>query len=64
MCCQYKLMQMLYYINKNVFSLSRLVADTDIACLTFSDFGKDFCKIVKLSPDGFIQMATQLAFYK
>ena len=45
-------------------SLSRLVADTDIACLTFSDFGKDFCKIVKLSPDSFIQMATQLAFYK
>ena len=42
----------------------RLVKDTDITCFTFSDFGKHFCKIVKLSTDGFIQMAIQLAFYK
>lgn len=52
------------YICEGCFSNVRLVEDTDIACMTFSDFGKDFCKIVKLSPDGFIQIAIQLAFYK
>jgi carnitine O-acetyltransferase len=51
-------------IQKASSSLNKLVEDTDLACLTFSDFGKDFCKAVKLSPDGFIQMAIQLAFYK
>jgi carnitine O-acetyltransferase len=45
-------------------NMNKLVEDTDIACFTFSDFGKDFCKVVKLSPDSFIQMAVQLAFYK
>ena len=42
----------------------RLAENTDLICLTFTDFGKDFCKSVKLSPDGFIQMAIQLAFYR
>jgi carnitine O-acetyltransferase len=44
--------------------LDKLVEDTDLACLTFTDFGKDFCKAVKLSPDAFVQIAIQLAFYK
>ena len=32
--------------------------------MTFSDFGKEILKMFKLSPDGFIQMAIQLAYYK
>ena len=47
-----------------VLFTARLVADTDISCLTFSEFGKDFCKLVKVSPDSFVQIAIQLAFYK
>ena len=32
--------------------------------LCFDDFGKNFPKSVKLSPDGFIQAAIQLTYYK
>ena len=41
-----------------------LVEDVDLQLMTFSDFGKDVPKMFKLSPDGFIQMAIQLAYYK
>ena len=32
--------------------------------LCFDDFGKNFPKSAKLSPDGFIQAAIQLTYYK
>ena len=41
-----------------------LVADTDLEMFTFTEFGKNFPKSIKLSPDGFIQNAIQLAYYK
>ena len=36
----------------------------DLQLVTFKDFGKNFVKTLKLSPDGFIQNAIQLAYYK
>ena len=44
--------------------VTRLVEDVDLQLVTFSDFGKDVPKTFKLSPDGFVQMAIQLAYYK
>ncbi|KAJ1368274.1 hypothetical protein KIN20_029372 [Parelaphostrongylus tenuis] len=38
--------------------------DLDVAVYTFKRYGKNFPKSVKLSPDSFIQMAFQLAFYR
>lgn len=42
----------------------RLAADLELNCFTFGTFGKEFIKSQKLSPDSFIQMAMQLAFYR
>ncbi|XP_038045797.1 carnitine O-acetyltransferase-like [Patiria miniata] len=38
--------------------------DVQISCFSFEPFGKDFCKSQKLSPDAFIQLSIQLAFFK
>lgn len=44
--------------------LSVLVSDLEMSCFTYDIFGKDFVKSQRLSPDSFIQMAIQLAFYR
>ena len=41
-----------------------LVNDTDLKAFIFTDFGKKFMKSVNLSPDGFLHLAIQLAYYK
>ncbi|XP_042207020.1 carnitine O-acetyltransferase-like isoform X2 [Homarus americanus] len=45
-------------------ALESLVGDLEMTCFKFSGFGKNFIKSQKLSPDSFIQMAIQLAFYR
>ncbi|KAK3881695.1 hypothetical protein Pcinc_013879, partial [Petrolisthes cinctipes] len=45
-------------------ALESLVSDLEMTCFKFSGFGKSFIKSQKLSPDSFIQMAIQLAFYR
>ncbi len=40
------------------------IADTDLYVLKHDDFGKGDIKKCKISPDAFIQMALQLAYYK
>lgn len=45
-------------------SIDSLVADVDLQTFIFTDFGKNVPKQLKLSPDGFIQNAIQLAYYK
>lgn len=41
-----------------------LIQDTDLQAFTFTDFGKNFPKSIKMSPEAFIQNAIQLAQYK
>ena len=40
------------------------VGDADLEVFTFSNFGKKQIKSFQVSPDGFIQHAIQLAYYK
>ncbi|XP_054455358.1 choline O-acetyltransferase-like [Anoplopoma fimbria] len=44
--------------------LQRLVNNLDMDVFKFSVYGKEFIKKQKMSPDAFIQVALQLAFYK
>ncbi|KAG7457542.1 hypothetical protein MATL_G00228340 [Megalops atlanticus] len=45
-------------------NLDILINDLDINCFTFRKFGKDFPKQQNLSPNSFIQVALQLAYYR
>lgn len=42
----------------------RLVNNLDMDVFTFKAYGKEFIKKQKMSPDAFIQVALQLAFFK
>ena len=42
----------------------RVVDDIEMIAYSFKRFGKNFPKSVNISPDSFIQMAFQLAFYR
>jgi len=41
-----------------------MVEDLDIKVMVFHQFGKAFPKSEKISPDAFIQLALQLAYYR
>jgi carnitine O-acetyltransferase len=45
-------------------NIDKLAADVDMGYLHFNDYGKNFIKTQKFSPDSFIQMAIQFAFYR
>nr|XP_005993312.1 PREDICTED: carnitine O-acetyltransferase isoform X2 [Latimeria chalumnae] len=45
-------------------NLNIMIQDLDIKVFVFSQFGKSFPKSQKMSPDAFIQMALQLAYYR
>lgn len=45
-------------------SLSRLTEDLDLFIFKFKGYGKEFIKSCQLSPDSYVQMAMQLAYYK
>uniref|UniRef100_A0A8L2RAJ5 Carnitine O-acetyltransferase n=1 Tax=Rattus norvegicus TaxID=10116 RepID=A0A8L2RAJ5_RAT len=51
-------------IEKAKQNISIMIQDLDIMMLVFHHFGKDFPKSQKLSPDAFIQIALQLAYYR
>ncbi|XP_045052783.1 carnitine O-acetyltransferase isoform X2 [Desmodus rotundus] len=51
-------------IEKAKQNLSIMIQDLDMIVTVFHHFGKDFPKSEKLSPDAFIQMALQLAYYR
>ncbi|KAF2349978.1 Acyltransferase ChoActase/COT/CPT [Trinorchestia longiramus] len=44
--------------------LDSLVGDLEMTCFVFNAYGKSFIKSQSLSPDSFIQLAIQLAFYR
>jgi len=41
-----------------------IIADVDLQVVEFLDFGKGFIKKCRMSPDGFVQMALQLAYFR
>ena len=51
-------------IAEAVADFERLDASADVEVFDFTDYGKDFMKGVKCSPDAFCQMILQLAYYK
>uniref|UniRef100_A0A8D0E839 Carnitine O-acetyltransferase n=1 Tax=Salvator merianae TaxID=96440 RepID=A0A8D0E839_SALMN len=51
-------------IEKAKQNLNIMVEDLDIKVIVFHQFGKNFPKSEKISPDAFIQMALQLAYYR
>uniref|UniRef100_A0A8C7BFX4 Carnitine O-acetyltransferase n=1 Tax=Neovison vison TaxID=452646 RepID=A0A8C7BFX4_NEOVI len=51
-------------IEKAKQNLSIMIQDLDVVVMVFHHFGKDFPKSEKLSPDAFVQMALQLAYYR
>lgn len=51
-------------IAKSSKNMDRIAEDLDIVAFTFKPYGKNFPKSSKISPDSYIQMAYQLAFYR
>ncbi|CAH0603196.1 unnamed protein product [Chrysodeixis includens] len=51
-------------INTAKKNLDSLVNNLELNCFQFDKYGKNFIKTQKLSPDSYIQMAMQLAFYR
>lgn len=41
-----------------------LASNLDMFTLEFQEYGKDFIKSQKMSPDSFLQIAMQYAFYR
>ncbi|CAN7994020.1 unnamed protein product, partial [Ixodes hexagonus] len=56
--------EMLKAIQEANKTLSKLAEDVDLYVLTFHNYGKNFIKAQKISPDVFIQLALQLTYYK
>ncbi|EYC43793.1 hypothetical protein Y032_0480g2231 [Ancylostoma ceylanicum] len=51
-------------LEKQKVALDELTKELDLGVLIFNDFGRDFIKENKFSPDGFVQLALQLAHFK
>ncbi|KAI4464457.1 carnitine o-acyltransferase [Holotrichia oblita] len=51
-------------IDSSSVNVDKLADDLEMDCFTFKSFGKEFIKTHKLSPDSFIQIAMQYAFYR
>lgn len=56
-----KILEAIENAKKNADSL---IDDVDLTISKYTLFGKEFLKSVKLSPDAFIQVALQLAYYR
>lgn len=51
-------------ISKSLAVAQALADDVDFHVLSFRDFGKGNIKRCRVSPDAFIQLALQLAYYR
>lgn len=55
------------YLSKTLFLKQvalAIINDLDLRLFIHSAYGKGFIKECKVGPDGFIQMAIQLAYYR
>ncbi|XP_037946654.1 carnitine O-palmitoyltransferase 1, liver isoform isoform X2 [Teleopsis dalmanni] len=51
-------------IDEATIDASKLINDVDLRILVHTQYGKGFMKKCRLSPDAYIQMALQLAYYR
>ncbi|VDK67975.1 unnamed protein product [Litomosoides sigmodontis] len=51
-------------LQKQITVFNDLANDLDLQVLIFDGFGKEFIKSCNISPDGFIQLTMQLAYYR
>lgn len=51
-------------IEAAVIETEKLIADVDLRIYVHDKYGKGFVKTCRLSPDAYIQMALQLAYYR
>ncbi|KAK6021860.1 hypothetical protein OSTOST_12461, partial [Ostertagia ostertagi] len=51
-------------IKKSGKKMDRAADDVDVAVFSYKRYGKNYPKSVNISPDSFIQMAFQLAFFR
>ena len=56
--------QIVQDIKKAGKELDDLINQLNLIVLDYTDYGKDFIKSMKLSPDSYIQIAMQLAYYR
>ncbi|KAJ2786128.1 Carnitine O-acetyltransferase mitochondrial [Coemansia javaensis] len=56
--------ELLGHIGRAVEYFDATLAARELATLAFDGFGKDQIKALKVSPDAFVQMAMQLAYYR
>ena len=62
LCCSYVCsLLVLFIVVVVVFSLAD---DVDLQVATYTEFGKNFPKQMKMSPDGFVQNAILLTYFK
>lgn len=65
-------MQLKFNINETILNdiniasdnIDKLSQNLDMNVIEFKSYGKSFIKSQKMSPDSFIQIAMQYAFYK
>ena len=57
-------MQCLDVIESSSIMAGQLCEDVDLQLMMFRRYGKGFIKTCKVSPDAFIQLALQLAYYR
>jgi len=55
---------MLHLLEECTIELDRLARESQLAVVDFREYGKEAIKGWRMSPDGFIQLAMQLAHYK
>uniref|UniRef100_A0A0R3S4A1 Choline O-acetyltransferase n=1 Tax=Elaeophora elaphi TaxID=1147741 RepID=A0A0R3S4A1_9BILA len=51
-------------LQKQIDTFDDLAQDLDLQVLVFDEFGKEFIKSCNISPDGFVQLTMQLAYYR
>lgn len=52
------------HLNDAIQHIDGLAGNLDMHVLDFTKYGKNFIKSQKMSPDSYLQMAMQYAYYK